>query len=160
MITSSPSLSTLTPSPAACSLSTNSRMNLRESAALTNGGSASSRNVRSPNSLNPTPRRLRVSIVPLRKRASLGGNSTVSGNSSFCEAALPSDSIRRSICSYSTRSCAACWSSNTIPLSDSSTRYSLPTTPTRRSGTRSSGTGAPGDWPSGAGSDIARGRTS
>ena len=100
------SISPLHRLPAACP--TNSRMNFRESAALTNGGSPSSRKVRSPNSLNPTPSRLSVSIIPLRNRASLGGSSTVSGSSSFCEAALPSDSIRRSICSYSTLSCAAC----------------------------------------------------
>ena len=66
----------------------------------------------------------------------------VSGSSSFCDGAVPPDSIRANICSNKIRSCAACWSSRTSPRSDSSTTYSLPMTPTSRSGTLNSGMAA------------------
>ena len=54
----SPSRARFTSRPAARNSSTRSSTNRRASAAFTNGGSASSRNVRSPNSLKPTPSRV------------------------------------------------------------------------------------------------------
>ena len=140
-IVCSPSRARFTVRPAAFNSSTRSITKRRASPTFTNGGSASSKKVRSPNSLNPTPSRVSAASCSRKNCASRGGSSIVSGSNSFCDGATPPDSIRFSICSNKIRSCAACWSSSTSPRSDSSTTYSLPTTPTSRSGTFSSGVG-------------------
>jgi len=66
----SPSRARFTSRPAAFNSSTRSSTNRRASAVFTNGGSASSRNVRSPNSLNPTPSRVSAASLFAQKFAS------------------------------------------------------------------------------------------